>query len=80
MEHESCRQLLGSLSEYIDGSLETELCAKIEQHLSECENCRIVVDSLNKTISLYHTTAQQEAVPKGVRVRLFRCLDLGDYI
>ncbi len=80
MEHESCRQLLGSLSEYIDGSLETELCAKIEQHLSDCENCRIVVDSLNKTISLYHTSAQNSTVPEGVRERLLRCLDLSEYL
>jgi anti-sigma factor (TIGR02949 family) len=76
MEHKDCKHLLGSLSEYVDGELQGELCAELERHLAECHNCRIVVDSLNKTISLYHVTAQHADVPDGVRERLFRRLDL----
>ena len=79
MKHKGCRKLLGSLSDYIDGSLEAELCAEIERHLSECEDCRVVVDSLNKTVYLYHTQAEQEAMPEGLRERLFRRLKLDDY-
>jgi predicted anti-sigma-YlaC factor YlaD len=80
MEHKNCRHLLGSLSDFIDGSLEAELCTEIERHLSECENCRIVVDSLNKTVYLYKTASQEVTVPADVRERLFRCLDLEDYL
>jgi len=76
MEHKDCKHLLGSLSDYLDGELEGDLCAELERHLSECDNCRIVVDSLNKTITLYHTTAQHVDVPEGVHQRLFRRLDL----
>lgn len=79
MEHKDCKHLLGSLSDYVDGELEGELCAELERHLSECKNCRIVVDSLNKTITLYHTTAQQVDVPEGVRQRLFRRLELDHF-
>jgi anti-sigma factor (TIGR02949 family) len=71
---------LGSLSEYLDGDLEEELCAELERHLSGCENCRIVLDSLNKTIYLYHTTAQQVTVPEDVRQRLYRRLDLDSFL
>jgi len=80
MEHENCSHLLGSLSEYVDGVLEKELCAELERHLSECDNCRIVVDSLEKTIYLYHTTAHRVVLPVGVRERLFHKLDLDDYL
>jgi anti-sigma factor (TIGR02949 family) len=80
MEHKNCRHLLGSLSDFIDGSLEADLCAEIEHHLAECENCCIVVDSLNKTIYLYQTTSQEVSVPEDVRERLFRRLNLDDYI
>lgn len=76
MEHRDCKHLLGSLSEYVDGELEGELCAELEHHLAECQDCRIVVDSLHKTISLYNTTGQRVDVPDGVRERLFRRLDL----
>jgi predicted anti-sigma-YlaC factor YlaD len=45
--HEDCRQLLNSLSGYVDGDLHQELCDEIELHMKDCENCRIVVDTLN---------------------------------
>jgi anti-sigma factor RsiW len=43
MDHESCRFLLSSLSDYVDGELGDELCAEIDRHLQSCENCRIVI-------------------------------------
>ncbi len=76
----SCRELLGSLSDFLDGELEAELCAKIESHLAECDNCRIVVDSLRKTITLYQTTSQEADLPADIRLRLFKRLDLEDYL
>ena len=42
-----CKHLLGNLSEYIDGELQAELCAELEQHLQECDDCRVVVDTFN---------------------------------
>ena len=80
MEDKNCRHLLNSLSDFIDGSIEADLCAEIEHHLAECENCRIVVDSLNKTIYLYNTASQEVAVPANVRQRLFHCLNLDEYL
>lgn len=80
MNHQECRKLLGSLSDYVDGDLQGDLCAKIEAHLAECENCRIVVDSLNKTIYLYQTASEQVSVPDEVRERLFRCLDIDELV
>jgi anti-sigma factor (TIGR02949 family) len=80
MEHENCKHILYSLSGYLDGELEIELCAEIERHLSGCENCQVVVDSLKKTIYLYHVTTEQEQVPNGLRDRLFESLNLNDFI
>ena len=79
-EHTKCRYLLGSLSEYIDETLEDELCAEIERHLAECENCRVVVDTLRKTISIVHTTNCAPTMPEDVRERLLKRLDLDEYL
>ncbi len=76
---ESCHRLLESLSEYLDGSLSENLCMDIERHLEECENCQIVVDTLRKTIYLYHATSTPPEVPADVRKRLYRKLNLEDY-
>ena len=75
-----CKQLLGNLSEYIDGDLQAELCAEIEEHLKDCDNCRVVVNTLRKTIELYEQTATPAELPQGVRERLFFKLELDDYL
>lgn len=75
-----CQQLLGSLSEYIDGELQAELCAALEAHLQECENCRVVVNTLRKTIELYKETSAPDELPGAVRERLFVKLQLEDYV
>lgn len=80
MAHENCKHLLGSLSEYVDGTLGDEICVEIEKHLADCENCRIVIDSLKKTIYLYHRAAEDPQVPDSVRNRLLQRLDLKDLI
>jgi predicted anti-sigma-YlaC factor YlaD len=75
-----CKHLLGSLSEYIDGELQAELCAEIEEHLKGCENCRIVVNTLRKTVELYEQANSTAELPDAVRERLFLKLDLDDYL
>jgi predicted anti-sigma-YlaC factor YlaD len=77
-----CSYLLGSLSEYVDGTLEELICEEIERHVAECEDCRVVIDTLQKTVYLYHTTAQKEPpiVPDDVKERLYKRLDLDDFL
>lgn len=75
-----CGDLLSNLSEFIDGTLQEELCEKIQEHMDSCENCRVVVDSLRKTIYLYQVTSPAPAVPEAVRERLYRRLDLEQFL
>ena len=80
-DRSKCRALLGSLSDYVDGSLADEVCEDVETHLAECQDCRVVVDTLRKTIYLYRTTADESGtVPAPVRERLYRTLKLEDYL
>lgn len=74
-DHSSCQELLGQLSDYIDGELEEALCAELEAHLAGCPNCRVMVDTVRKTITLYSRQATTE-LPSEVEVRLFRVLNL----
>jgi anti-sigma factor (TIGR02949 family) len=78
-DQHSCHDLLASLSDYVDGELSENLCAELERHMHQCENCRIVVDTLKKTIDLYHTDLTPEPLPVDVRDRLFHRLDLDAY-
>ena len=79
MVDENCKSLLGSLSDYVDGTAKEELCRELERHLAGCENCRIVVDTLKKTVYLYHSNTDTD-LPVAVRKRLFKRLDLDEYL
>ncbi len=80
IDHETCHHLLNSLSDYIDGELSGELCAEIDRHLQGCDNCRIVIDSLRKTVTLYRTSAEETNMPVDVRDRLYARLELGEFL
>jgi anti-sigma factor RsiW len=77
-----CRQLLGNLSDYIDGELQAKLCAEIEEHLKGCEDCTVVLNTMRRTIELYRkaSTEQSPEMPGEMRQRLFATLHLEDYL
>jgi anti-sigma factor RsiW len=79
-DHESCRQLLSTLGDYVDGTLSGDLCAQLEQHMKDCQRCRVVVDTMKKTIELYHETVEDTHLPEDVRERLYLRLNLDDYL
>jgi len=74
-----CRQMLSTLGEYVDGALNPDLCAELERHMQGCRRCRVVVDTLKKTIELYHETGEEIHVPSDVRARLYARLNMEDY-
>ncbi len=76
----NCGNFLKELSDYVDGVLGEALCQEIERHIADCDDCRVVVDTLEKTIYLYHETAARTSIPLDVRERLFHRLNLDDYI
>jgi len=73
-----CKMILNNLSAYIDGELDEDVCQQIETHLETCQNCRIVVDTLKKTIDIYQKDGEKTTLPPDVRTRLFACLALED--
>jgi len=79
MPDKNCKSLLGSLSDYVDGTAQEEICRELERHLADCENCRIVVDTLKKTVYLYQANVDTD-LPVAVRERLFKRLNLDEYL
>jgi predicted anti-sigma-YlaC factor YlaD len=79
MNTDTCRSLLEGLSLFAAGEASPELCAEIQRHMDGCENCRIVVDTLRRTIDLYHRLPRPD-MPEAARERLYRSLDLRDYL
>ncbi len=71
----TCQELKAQLSDYLNGELDRAVCAELERHLADCDNCRIVVDTLRKTILLYRNYGT-DSMPAGAHERLIRVLGL----
>ncbi|GAB4450451.1 MAG: zf-HC2 domain-containing protein [Anaerolineae bacterium] len=79
MPEPKCRDFCNQLSDYIDGELAASLCAELERHLADCPNCRIVVDTTRKTVSLYRRYGQTE-LPAGVSERLWQVIEQAGFL
>ena len=70
----NCRNVVKELSNYLDEALDQTLKASIEQHISNCEDCRLVVDTTRKTIQIY-CNAEPLPLPEDTRIRLRQALE-----
>jgi len=64
-----CEELLKYLNEYVDGTVDPEVCEEFEKHMAGCNPCKIVVDNIRKTITLYKE-GQPYKLPAEFRQRL----------
>ena len=69
----TCGELLALLNEYVDGGVDPAVCKEIEDHLTQCNPCRVVVDNIRKTITLYRKDEPCE-LPVEFRDRLHATL------
>ncbi len=77
--HLECQDILQYLNDYLDEDLESQLCAEFEAHIASCQNCKIVVNTLKKTLQIYHSTGQEISLPKDVQERLHARLNLDSH-
>lgn len=79
-KHEfSCKDMVKNLNAYIDGELNDVLCSEIEDHISSCTNCQVVVNTLKKTIKIYQSDGRETKLPPDVRHRLYASFGLDQY-
>lgn len=59
-----CPDYISDLNDYLDGAIDPELCAEIEAHIGQCNNCRIMVDSMRQTVKLCREGVPEELPDK----------------
>jgi len=70
----TCKDFLRELSDYLDESVDQEIRANIEKHISECPNCWVIADTTRKTIRIYKGMDPQP-LPADVESRLMKALE-----
>jgi RNA polymerase sigma-70 factor, ECF subfamily len=72
-----CKEMFAELSNYLDDELDDSLCEELEKHMDGCEPCKAFLSSLEKSIQLCRTAANESPDPR-VAARLRREL-LSEY-
>ena len=70
----TCKDFMRELSDYLDESLDADIRANIEKHISECPNCWVIADTTRKTIRIYKGMDPQP-LPADVESRLMSALE-----
>jgi anti-sigma factor RsiW len=70
----TCKDFLHELSDYLDESIDAELRAKLEKHITECPNCWVIADTTRRTVQIYKGM-DPYPVPPEVEQRLMVALE-----
>ena len=70
----NCEQVWHEISNYLDGEVDSELRAAIEEHVRGCQHCTAVLEGTRNVIELYGDERMME-VPLGFSRRLHQRLE-----
>lgn len=62
MKH--CSKYIQNIADFIDGEIDESLCGELEEHMKNCENCRIMVDTLRQTVVLCRDGKKEKLPPE----------------
>jgi hypothetical protein len=71
-----CEHVWREISNYLDGEVDSELQAAIEQHVRGCKHCTAVLEGTRNIVQLYADERMME-VPLGFSRRLHQRLETG---
>ena len=59
----SCREMIGYLSDYVDGDVDAAIRRVIDQHGGECPPCRAFVRTLARTVEAIRSQPREAISP-----------------
>ena len=73
----TCKEVLDSLSDYLDVDMKEEIITEMKRHIGSCSDCRAEFDTLTMTLKLYkHEQGSPKIIPVGCHDRLVKVLEL----
>ena len=76
MKHQHDSKMIEKIEEQLGNDFDAEVITEVAEHMQNCPDCKIYVDSVKQTIKLYRVTECDTSVPEDVSDRLFKVLKL----
>ena len=70
----TCKEFLEELNDYLDETIGPEAKKHWQEHVDECPNCFVIVDTTKKTLQVYKG-CEPQTLPEDVRSRLWQALE-----
>ncbi len=78
-KHEHSKDILKLVEEQLGRDVDGELISDLSNHMEECPDCKVYIDSVRQTIKLYRVSEKEQSIPDDVSDRLFKVLNLNEY-
>lgn len=75
-KHNHDPKIMHLVEEQLGDDFDASVIAEVAEHMEDCPDCRIYVDSVKQTIKLYRVSETDCSVPDDVSSRLFKVLKL----
>ena len=69
-----CSEFLKELTDYLDGAMDPQTKAELEDHLQWCHNCYVVCNTTKMTIEIYRGESKAYELPEDLRGRLQKAI------
>ncbi|NQU28218.1 MAG: hypothetical protein HQ528_08025 [Candidatus Marinimicrobia bacterium] len=76
MTHQHDDTMIKKIEDQLGSDFDAEIVAEVAEHMRDCPDCKIYVDSVKQTIKLFRVTETDTSVPEDVSDRLFKMLKL----
>lgn len=75
--HKHDDEIIKLVRKQLGNDVDAEIIEEVAQHMKECPDCYIYVDSVHQTINLIKNIDAHSSLPADVEKRLFKSLKLG---
>jgi len=65
-----CKECLELLSDYLDGELDPQTSASLEEHFQDCPPCIAFLNTFKTSTNLCRETIRQVDIPEVVQIKL----------
>jgi len=72
------KEVYKQICDFMGEDLNAPVCKEVAEHLEGCPNCKVYLDTVKKTITICQETEKEEVMPRDIKNRLFKVLNLGD--
>jgi len=72
------QEVYKQICDFMGEDLNAPACKEVADHLENCPNCKVYLDTVKKTVTICREIEKEEIMPEDVKKRLYKVLNLSN--